>query len=144
MARYNSYGALDDRMLEDLDTGFKGFNNRLRPDQLERGILADSQNGRMDTNGEWQTRKGIDNIIAPSSTGSLGLVLPFDLPANLADDNINAIYGSCVFSDPNDSSESYIILAANSKALAYKVSNPSTQYDLHYPRIVTGKHKSRK
>lgn len=133
MARYNSYGALDDRMLEDLDTGFRGFNNRLRPDQLDRGVLADSQNGRMDTNGEWQTRKGIDNIIAPSSTGSLGLVLPFDLPANLADGNINAIYGSCVFSDPNDNSESYIILAANSKALAYKVSNPSTQYNLNYP-----------
>ena len=82
MARYNSYGALDDRMLEDLDTGFRGFNNRLRPDQLDRGVLADSQNGRMDTNGEWQTRKGIDNIIAPSSTGSLGLVLPFDLPSD--------------------------------------------------------------
>lgn len=139
MARYNSYGALDDRMLEDLDSNFIGFNNRLRPDQLQKGILADSKNGRMDRNGEWQTRKGIENIIAPSSTGTAGLILPFDLddsdpnsPA-LNDSATNAIYGSCVFSDPNDNSESYIILATNNKLLAYKVSNPSTVYSLNYP-----------
>ena len=141
MARYNSYGALDDRMLEDLDTGFTGFNNFLRTDQLQKGVLSDSQNGRIEK-GEWQTRKGIENVIAPSSTGSLGLVLPFDLadggsePA-LSDDNINQIYGSCIFSDPNDNSESYIILAANSKAIAYKVSNPATVYNLNYPGSIT-------
>ena len=141
MARYNSYGALDDRMLEDLDSTFIGFNNRLRPDQLQKGILADSKNGRMDRNGEWQTRKGIENIIAPSSTGTAGLILPFALndssPPSLNDDAVNQIYGSCVFSDPNDSSESYIMLAANNKILAYKVSNPSTVYELAYPGTET-------
>lgn len=142
MARYNSYGALDDRMLEDLDVGFIGFNNRLRADQLAKGILSDSKNGRMDQNGEWQTRKGISNIIAPSSVGTNALNLPFTLddsgtPPQLADTAINEIYGSCVFSDPNDSSESYIILAGNTKALAYKVSNPNTVYELLYPSSIT-------
>ena len=137
MARYDTYTQFDDRMLEDLDIGFVGFNNRLRPDQLPRGVLADSKNGRMDQNGEWQTRKGIDNIIAPLSAGGSALTLPFTLddsgtPPSLNDSAINEIYGSCIFSDPNDDTESYIILAANTKAIAVKVSNPSTTYDLSY------------
>jgi len=125
-------------MLEELDRGFIGFNNRLRPDQLTSGILFDSQNGRMAQNGEWQTRKGIDNIKAPLSVGGSALTLPFDLDdggtePELNDDAVNEIYGSCIFSDPNDESESYIILAANTKAVAIKVSDPSTEYDLAYP-----------
>jgi hypothetical protein len=213
MARYDTYTRFDDRMSEELDRGFIGFNNRLRPDQLTAGILFDSQNGRMAQNGEWQTRKGIDNIKAPLSTGGAALTLPFYLmdsnittntvavtsnelilnfssahglgtsgsgqvqldtssltvsPAttsglytvtvvdadtikltdktyssasgsatvtkpSLADANVNEVYGSCIFSDPNADSESYIILAANTKAVAVKVSDPSTTYDLAYP-----------
>ena len=138
MARYSTYGALDDRIGEDLEAGFIGFNNRLRPDQLTSGILFDSQNGRMAQNGEWQTRKGIDNIKAPLATGGSALTLPFTLDdggtePQLNDGAVNEIYGSCIFSDPNDESESYIILAANTKAVAIKVSDPSTTYDLGYP-----------
>jgi len=213
MARYDTYTRFDDRMSEELDRGFIGFNNRLRPDQLTAGILFDSQNGRMAQNGEWQTRKGIDNIKAPLATNSAALTLPFYLvdpdittssvsvssgelildfssahglgtsgsgqveldtssltvnPATpsglytitvvdadtikltdktyvsasgsvtvtdppLDDGLINQVYGSCIFSDPNDESESYIILAANTKAVAIKISDPSTSYDLAYP-----------
>lgn len=213
MTRYSTYGALDDRISEDLEAGFIGFNNRLRPDQLTSGILFDSQNGRMAQNGEWQTRKGIDNVKAPLAVGSAALTLPFYLmdtnittnsvavtsnelilnfasahglgtsgsgqvqldtssltvsPAtasglytvtivdadtikltdktyssasgsatvtkpSLADTSVNEVYGSCIFSDPNDESESYIILATNTKAVAIKVSDPSTSYDLNYP-----------
>lgn len=137
MARYDTYTQFDDRMLEELDRGFIGFNNRLRPDQLTSGILFDSRNGRMAQNGEWQTRKGIDNIKAPLSVGGSALTLPFDLDdggtePQLNDTAVNEIYGSCIFSDPNDESESYIILAANTKAVAIKVSDPSTTYDLSY------------
>ena len=57
MPRYSTYGNRDDRVAEDGDRGFVGFNNRLRPDQLSAGILADSQNGRMGLNGEWEVRK---------------------------------------------------------------------------------------
>tara|TARA_R110002020_G_scaffold127785_3_gene286563 strand:+ start:292 stop:2529 length:2238 start_codon:yes stop_codon:yes gene_type:complete len=209
MSRYSTYSELDDRIGEDLEAGFIGFNNRLRPDQLSSGILFDSQNGRMNQNGEWQTRKGIDNIKAPLSTGSASLTLPFTLIPDdasitvtqtgnkliitdvdvtnftslnivqlagitgispdpngfrvakrdsasqltiedqtytgtaggtdsikynfLSDTSVNEVYGSCIFSDPNDESESYIILAANTKAIAIKVSDPSTSYDLTYP-----------
>jgi hypothetical protein len=299
MARYDTYTRFDDRMSEELDRGFIGFNNRLRPDQLTAGILFDSQNGRMAQNGEWQTRKGIDNIKAPLSNGGTAMSLPFFLindatgytsntlvaasifkfdassysrssetltinfnshtlidgdiisisglsvsggvnpngtrtvtnastnsfdivvtgmtatptgtlavdtqrlyiviaqnltstlslamsgvvyidtaniggismttsnhsvritaidsssatfrvndvtytsgtpsgtvdldSAKLSDASVNEIYGSCIFSDPNADSESYIILAANTKAVAVKVSDPSTTYDLTYP-----------
>ena len=77
MARYSSYGNLDDRIVEDLDQGFVGFNNRLRPDQLRPGNLAESNNGRMDVNGEWQSRKGIEIFSSPFSAGVF--TLPFYL-----------------------------------------------------------------
>lgn len=138
MARYDTYTQLDDRMLEDLDMGYVGFNNRLRPDQLPKGLLSDSKNGRMNQDGEWQTRKGINNVIAPLATGASALTLPFFLddtgtPPTLSDDSVNAVYGSCIFSDPNDDTESYIMLAANTKVVAVKVSDPNVTYDLTYP-----------
>jgi hypothetical protein len=246
MARYDTYLAGDDRVLEDLDSGFVGLNNRLRPDQLKPGILADSQNGRMELNGQWSTRKGISNKLAPLASGASALTLPFfnigtslgdtdgitaahgacgtqeitesdgttvrrliitlagmtesdvtaitvntatgdegkadvtstltgiaptftngihsiraiakpsstsitfaviDYTINdvtfsggsaiiknpaLADTAVNEVYGSCIFSDPNASSESYIILAANNKAVAVKISDTSTTFDLAY------------
>jgi hypothetical protein len=142
MARYDTYTQFDDRMLEDLDMGYVGFNNRLRPDQLPKGLLADSKNGRMNQNGEWQTRKGINNVIAPLATGGSALTLPFTLddagtPPTLSDTDVNQVYGSCIFSDPNDDTESYIMLAANTKVVAVKVSDPNVTYDLSYPTGLT-------
>jgi hypothetical protein len=83
MPRYSSYGSLDDRVQEDGDRSFSGFNNRLRPDQLEPGILADSQNGRMGTNGQWQVRKGVDTLLSPVASGVGALTLPFNLDDEL-------------------------------------------------------------
>jgi len=65
MARYDTYGSEDDRIIEELDTGFTGFNNRLRPDQLPTGTLTESNNGRLGLNGEWQTRKSIAFLATP-------------------------------------------------------------------------------
>lgn len=65
MARYDTYGQQDDRIAEEFDTGFVGFNNRLRPDQLQSGVLRESNNGRLGLNGEWQTRKPIDFLASP-------------------------------------------------------------------------------
>ncbi len=76
MARYDKYGNNDDRTLEDLDLGFKGYNNRLRPDQLQRGFLSSSINGRLDLNGEWQVRKGISNIVSPFTVAGNAVRLP--------------------------------------------------------------------
>ena len=77
MARYDVYGAQDDRLAEDLDQGFTGFNNKFRPDQLTSGILAESNNGRMDLNGEWQPRKGMEIFSTPFDPAVF--VLPFRL-----------------------------------------------------------------
>ncbi len=77
MARYSSYGNLDEQIIEDMDMGFVMFDNRLRPDQLPRGTLVNSSNGRMGLNGEWQVRKGIDSISTPLTTGVAALTIPF-------------------------------------------------------------------
>ena len=77
MARYDTYGQADDRVVEDLDQGFLGFNNKLRPDLLKAGTLSESNNGRMDLNGEWQPRKGMEIFSTPFSPSVFKL--PFHL-----------------------------------------------------------------
>lgn len=77
MARYDKYGKQDDQIVEDLDQGFVGFNNKFRPDQLRAGILTESNNGRMDLNGEWQPRKGMEIFSTPFDAAVF--TLPFRL-----------------------------------------------------------------
>lgn len=79
MARFDNYGQLDTREVEAGDSFFNGFNNRLRPDQLQPGELAYSSNGRMDVDGAWQTRKGIDVFGPNIGTAGEALVIPFYL-----------------------------------------------------------------
>jgi hypothetical protein len=146
MPEYRTYGARDDRIAKDGDRGFVGFNNRLRPDQLQAGMLADAQNIRLDRNGEAQVRKGVELLLAPLAVDVNALSLPFDLPtvgqegdgvtAILNDDIVNAIYGSCAYSDPTASASQYIIIASNSKAIAIKVSDGTTT-DIGYPSGIT-------
>jgi hypothetical protein len=76
MARYDTYLAGDDRKLEEQELGFKGFNDRLRPDQIGSGLLQKSQNGRLDLNGQWQSRKGIQNRLSPFAVSGTALRLP--------------------------------------------------------------------
>jgi hypothetical protein len=214
MPEYRTYAGLDDRISKDGDVGFLGFNNRMRPDQLPPGMLADSQNLRTDRRGEAQVRKGVDLISSPLSTGIEALTLPFTLVADdtsvtatqtggavvltnvtatnfpssgtvnvsgvsgltpavngdraftknsstqitIADQTysgtasgtatvkfgilnegaINAIYGSCAFSDPNASASQYIIFASNIKAVAVNTAtNPATTTDIGFPAGVT-------
>jgi hypothetical protein len=212
MAEYSKFGALDDRIAKDGDVGFIGFNNRLRPDQLPAGMLADAQNLRTDRRGEAQVRKGIDLTSNPITSGTNAMTLPFfildatkttnstaissgELLLNFAsahtlsagktaqvklsglsgvvpttadgrytatvvdtdtikltdktytnaasgnvtveiptldDTTVNAIYGSCAFSDPNASASQYIIFAANTKAVAVNIST-GTSIDITYP-----------
>ena len=212
MAEYRTYAPLDDRISKDGDVGFIGFNNRMRPDQLPEGLLADSQNMRTDRRGEAQVRKGIDLVSNPLSTGAAALVLPFTLVADdtsvtatqtggavvltnvtatnfpssgtvnvsgvsgltpvvngnrsftknsstqitIADQTysgtasgtatvkfgilnegaINAIYGSCGFSDPNASASQYIVFASNVKGVAVNTATGATT-DIAYPAGVT-------
>jgi hypothetical protein len=209
MAEYSTFGALDDRIIKDGDVGFTGFNNRIRPDQLQPGQLADSQNVRFDRQGQAQVRKGIELISNPITVGTNALTLPFTLVADdtsvtatqtdgaivltgvtatdfpstgtvnisgvtmssgpavngnraytknsstqitiadqtytgsasgtatvkfgiLDDDAVNAIYGSCSFSDPNASASQFIIFASNVKAVAVNIATSVTT-DITYP-----------
>lgn len=76
MARYDTYARFDDRKLEEQELGFKGFNDRLRPDQIGPGLLQKSQNGRLDLNGQWQSRKGVQNRLSPFAVSGTALRLP--------------------------------------------------------------------
>lgn len=146
MPEYRTYGAKDDRIAKDGDVGFTGFNNRLRPDQLQPGLLADAQNVRLDRNGEAQVRKGVELISEPLAVGANALTLPFDLPtvaqegdgvtAILNDDAVNAIYGSTSYSDPNNNASQYIIIATNAKAVAINIAT-GVETDIAYPSLVT-------
>tara|TARA_E500000318_G_scaffold100665_2_gene103529 strand:+ start:70 stop:2031 length:1962 start_codon:yes stop_codon:yes gene_type:complete len=135
MSRFSKYGALDTQYGEERDSGFIGFNNRIRPDLLKQGILSDSQNGRMTLSGEWQVRKGIDNVTTSLIT-STGITLPFTLNDSSApvlnDSGAARVWGSCSFSDPSDSAGHYIIVAQNSKAVAIDLRDGS-KTDLTYP-----------
>ena len=76
MARYDTYLAGDDRKLEEQELGFKGFNDRLRPDQIGPGMLQKSENGRLDLNGQWQSRKGVQNRLSPFAVSGTAVRLP--------------------------------------------------------------------
>ena len=123
MPRYASFGRLDSQLIDDGDTAFASLNQRLRPDQLKAGEVAVSQNGRMDLDGSWQTRKGYRNVFATLSSGGSAPVLPISLPFNLNDGAVNAIYGTALYSDPVSQSTEYVVLATNSSA---KLVNTST------------------
>ena len=77
----------------------------------------------------------ITDYVCGNDTFSSGSVVVKN-PA-LADTAVNEVYGSCIFSDPNATSEGYIILASNTKAVAVKISDPSTTFDLAYPGVET-------
>ena len=76
MSRYDTYARFDDRKLEEQEIGFKGFNDRLRPDQIGPGMLQKSENGRLDLNGQWQSRKGVKKRLSPFAVSGTALRLP--------------------------------------------------------------------
>lgn len=80
MPRYGSYGGFDSAPADDGDVGFRGVNLRLPTWQLGEGILALSENGRID--GDWIPRRGCDVV----TEGSLATGSPLRLPFWLIDD----------------------------------------------------------
>ena len=141
MPRYSGYGANDSKIVDEFDTGYFGFNNRFRPDQLKPGVLADSRNGRMDLNGEWQVRKGIDVITSELVSGTSGIVLSFVLddlgtPPVISDNSQPRIWASCAYSDPSQTSSQYIVTAQNSEAVASNL-DTNTAVKVAYPPSYT-------
>ena len=114
MQDYRTYGGLDDRILSDGDVGFVGFNNRLRPDQLQGGMLVDSQNIRLDRNGEAQVRKGIEVIEAPFAVG--GDVLRLPTTAQI-DDGVTALLPTTIESASLVGSANQVSIVINDPAV---------------------------
>ena len=114
MQEYRSYASLDDRILKDGDVGFVGFNNRLRPDQLQGGMLADAQNVRFDRNGEAQVRKGIEVIEAPFAVG--GDVLRLPTTAQI-DDGVTALLPTTIESANLVGSDNKVSIVINDPAI---------------------------
>ena len=79
MPRYSNFGPRDNQLTEDADIGFSRFGNRLRPDQLKAGELAMSVNGRMNVDGTWQVRPGVDTFGPTIGSVNEALALPFYL-----------------------------------------------------------------
>ena len=79
MSRYRSYGKLDDQFVSEGDTFFQRMNSRLRPNQLQAGEVALSQNGRMDKDGGWQTRKGLKTFAGAITIDADAVRLPFPI-----------------------------------------------------------------
>ena len=79
MPRYSSYSGRDTPVAEEADVGFSRFNNRLRPDQLQPGELAMSVNGRMNVDGTWQVRPGVDTFGPKIGSIDESLSLPFNV-----------------------------------------------------------------
>ena len=74
MAQYRTMRGLDDPIQHEGDSAFMRLNARLRPNQLKPGEVAISMNGRMETDGTWQVREGIDSVsgvLAQSGTALL-------------------------------------------------------------------------
>lgn len=137
MPRYASFGRLDSQLIDDGDTAFAVLNQRLRPDQLKPGEVAVSQNGRMDVDGAWQTRKGYRNVFANIVGGAGALVIPFTLtdatPPTINDLAAVAIYGTTLYSDQSASNVEYIVLATATRAILVKTSDTSISYSITYP-----------
>ena len=114
MQDYRTYGGLDDRILSDGDVAFVGFNNRLRPDQLQSGMLVDSQNIRLDRNGEAQVRKGIEVIEAPFAVG--GDVLRLPITAQI-DDGVTALLPTTIESASLVGSANQVSIVINDPAV---------------------------
>ena len=77
MSRYRSYGRLDDQFATEGDTFFLRMNARLRPNQLKPGEVALSKNGRMNDDGTWQPRKGLNTLFGSITTGEDAIRLPY-------------------------------------------------------------------
>lgn len=150
MPRYQQYGELDEKPVEQQDLGFIGYNNRSREDILPEGFLTKSVNGVIDRNGTWQVRKGLISRTSALATSGSAIIVgdsSATIPFTLADDAVNLIYASCAFSDPDvniqevvDFSDTtntdYIVIATNLNAVVIDV-RTGTQKIVYYPSGVT-------
>ena len=88
MSRYRQYGKLDDRYASEGDTFFLRMNARLRATQLKPGEVQLSQNGRMNKDGTWQPRKGLQTLSGAITIDSDAIRLPYVVSAGQRQSNV--------------------------------------------------------
>lgn len=101
MSQYRDFGPQDDPDAPLGDARFLGVNNRLQPDQLEPGMLADARNARLRT-GHPETRPG---VVKP---GWLNVTRP---GVDASTRPVGTFYGAGTFRDPNGGE--WVLLAAD-------------------------------
>ncbi len=70
--------SLDDQILEDADTGFRGFVSRVQPDLLDNNVAAYAENMRFE-DGAARTRRGVRQLSQNIDLPDAPLLLPFTL-----------------------------------------------------------------
>ena len=70
---------MDDRYVSEGDVAFLRMNNRLRPTQLQPGEVQYSQNGRMDKDGTWQPRQGLQTLAGSITLDQNAIRLPYQI-----------------------------------------------------------------
>ena len=109
MARYPSYGRLDEQVLVDGDRGFKGIDSYLEQTSLEGGFVQESENMRL--SGDLaEVRKGIDFL-----AGSVTLTYSA---------GTEQVFASTLFSDPATGNE-FVVAATRTKAIIWNDANNS-------------------
>jgi hypothetical protein len=88
MSRYREYGKLDDRYASEGDTYFLRMNARLRATQLKPGEVQLSQNGRMNKDGTWQPRKGLQALSGAITLDADAIRLPYAVSAAQRQSNV--------------------------------------------------------
>ncbi len=91
------------------------------------GLSPDPNGNRLITVVDTTTIEFDVSGLSGTEGGTVVVGAPF-----LQDDVINAVYGSCLFSDPSSNNAEYIIIATNSIAKAIRLSDGSSS-DIEYP-----------
>ena len=116
MPRYKPMGRMDDPVLAEGDRGFRGIDSYLEPTTLEGGLVAVSQNMRLDGDIA-SVRKGIEfkagNVSLTYSSGT------------------EEVFASTTFSDPVTGTE-FIACATKDKVILWNDQN-DTGIDIAYP-----------
>ena len=126
--RYSNYSGLDDVRRGDREAGFIGFNDRLRPDQIQSGLLQKSENGRLDLNGQWQARKGIQNRLAPFAVSGTALRLPTEGEISAGEKVLlpHSILSASCTSDSTDGTVTLTTGSVHQEGIASRVGSTTT------------------
>lgn len=108
MAGFRRYGELDDPIVTDGDREILGVNSYIDPDRLPSGYLQSSTNMRCDGR-KISLRKGLDfqagmSGVSPTYTYSAG---------------DEEVFGSGVYSDPDDNKKDWLVSATKQAALIW-------------------------